>query len=129
MDKKWEILSSEEIFKSPFFRMRKDHCRLPDGREMPDYYVFEYNDWAHVVPVTHDGQLLLVKQYRHAVGTYCIEFPGGTLDSKTEDPKGAALRELEEETGYVPEDIRLVSKVYPNPGTQGNHLFTYVALG
>ena len=129
IDKKWQTLDSKEIFKTNFFRMRKDRCRLPDGRVMPDYYVFEYHDWAHVIPLTQEGEVVLIKQYRHASGKTCIEVPGGALDSKSEDPKLAAIRELEEETGYVPDDIRLVGKHFPNPASQNNRLFTYVALG
>ena len=128
MDKKWEILNSEELFNNRHVKLRKDRCRMPDGREVPDYYVLEYSDWAHVVPVTHDGQLLLIKQYRHGIEKVCIEFPGGTIDPG-EDKKAAAVRELEEETGFVPEDIRLVSKSFPNPAAQNNHLYTFVALG
>lgn len=130
MDKKWQILDSVEIFKNRFFRLRSDRCLLPDGREMPDYYVMEFTHWVNIIPVTHDGQIVLIKQYRHGSGEVCIEVPGGAIDpGSKEDPKVAALRELKEETGYVPEDLRLVGKHRPNPANQNNYMYTYIGLG
>ena len=130
MNKKWQILKSVEIFKNPYFRLRSDRCLLPDKREMPDYYVMEFTDWVNVVPVTHDGKIVLIKQYRHATQEVCIEVPGGSIDpGSTEEPMAAGLRELKEETGYVPEDIRLVGKHYPNPATQNNAMHTFIAFG
>src|ERR1700753_1586705 len=109
MIKPWKCLKSTEIFKTSFFRFRRDQCELPDGRVMPNYYVMEFPDWANIVPVTEDGRIVLVEQYRHAIGHVCLEIPGGSTDTKAfEEPKKAALRELLEETGYVPDDVRLV---------------------
>jgi ADP-ribose pyrophosphatase len=54
-----------------------------------------------IVPVTADGRLVLVRQYRHNLKAHVIEFPAGTI-SEGEEPEAAALRELEEETGYAP---------------------------
>lgn len=128
MDKKWRVLESSEIFKNPFLRFRSDRCELPDGRIMPDYYVLEFTNWVNVIPVTEDGKIVLIKQYRHATGEVCLEIPGGSIDPG-EESKGAGLRELEEETGYVPDDIRLIGKHAPNPALQTNYMYTYIALG
>jgi 8-oxo-dGTP pyrophosphatase MutT (NUDIX family) len=130
MIKSWKVLSTKEIFKTTFFRFRTDQCELPDGRVMPNYYVMEFPDWVNIVPVTDDGRIVLVEQYRQAAGVNCLEIPGGSTDPrKSEDPKRAVLRELVEETGYVPEDIRLVGVHRPNPAMQTNRMHTYVGLG
>lgn len=130
MDKKWKVLESTEIAKNPHFRLRSDRCELPDGRVIPNYYVMEHSDWVNVIPVTHDGKIVLINQYRHAAGEVCIEIPAGAVDPEDQgDHKKAALRELEEETGYVADDIRLVAKHRPNPAVQNNYMYTYVALG
>ena len=133
MSRIWKTLTSKEIFKTSFFRFRMDSCELPDGRVMPQYYVFEFPDWANIVPITEDGKIVLVEQYRHANGKLCLEIPGGSTnapqDGKAEDPKKAAVRELLEETGYVPEDVRLVGVHAPNPALQNNRMHTYVAFG
>ena len=126
---KWKTLASEELFKTEIFRLRRDRCELPDGREMPGYYVMEFPHWVNVVPVTPEGKLVLIEQYRHAAGENMIEVPGGSVDATDADPKRAGLRELVEETGYVPEDIRFVGRHSPNPAMQTNHMYTYVALG
>jgi len=76
----WKIRSSEELFRSGIFCLRRDQCELPDGRIMPRYYVLEFPDWVNVVPVTADGQIVLVEQFRHAAGETTIEIPGGSMD-------------------------------------------------
>lgn len=126
----WDTLETKELLKAGFFRLREDKCRLPDGRVMPAYYVMEFPDWVNIVPVTLDGKIVMVEQYRHASGRVHLEIPGGSMDPKLgEDPKRAALRELSEETGYVPDDIRLIGKHFPNPAMQNNAMWTYVGLG
>ncbi len=128
--KHWSVLGTQDIFKTSFFRLRSDECEMANKKVMPHYYVFEFPDWVNVLPITTDHQVILIKQYRHAVGKFCLEIPGGTTHPgpQKEDPKRAALRELAEETGYTPGDIRLVGKCYPNPALQSNSIWSYVAL-
>lgn len=126
----WKILNTEELLKTHFFRLRRDECELPDGRIMPHYYVTEYADWVNVVPITADDQIILIEQYRHAIGRVTYEIPGGALSFRSsETPEQAALRELREETGYMAEEIRFIGKHRPNPATQNNYMHTFVALG
>ncbi len=125
---KWNVLTTAEIFKTHFYRLRTDKCELPDGRVMPNYYVMEFTDWVNVIPITTDDRVILVEQYRHAIGKVTIEFPGGSVSLK-ESAELAGIRELQEETGYVPDEIRYVGKHRPNPAIQNNFLHTYVALG
>lgn len=128
----WKVLSSEEIFKTSFFRFRTDQCELPDGRVMPNYYVMEFPEWVNIVPVTEDNKIVLVEQYRHANNEVCIEIPGGSTDpqgDKSEEPKKAAVRELIEETGYVPDDVRLIGVHSPNPAMQNNKMHTFIGFG
>jgi ADP-ribose pyrophosphatase len=129
--KNWKVLNTEEIFKAHFYRLRTDKCELPDGRIMPNYYVMEFTDWVNIVPITSDDKVILVEQYRHAIGKVTLELPGGAISAKGghESPELAAIRELQEETGYVPEEVRFVGKHRPNPAMQNNYLHTYVALG
>ncbi len=90
--KSWKVLDTKEIFKTGFYRLRTDRCELPDGRVMPNYYVMEFQDWVNVIPITNDNQVVLVEQYRHAIGRNSYEFPGGTVDPKGgELPEQAAL--------------------------------------
>jgi ADP-ribose pyrophosphatase len=125
---KWETLSTEYIIKKPWATMRKDECRMPNGKIVDDYYVLEYADWANAVAITEDNEVLLVKQYRHAADVVLLEIPGGVID-EGEDPKTGMRRELLEETGYQFDDIELISVVYPNPSTGNNRCHAFLAKG
>lgn len=127
---KWKVLESKEIFSAGLFRLRTDRCQLPDGRVMPRYYVMEFSDWVHIVPVTKQLQVVMVKQYRHAGEDHFFEVPGGAIEpGKGESSEVAAVRELKEETGYVPETVQFLGSHYPNPALQSNQMHTYLALG
>lgn len=113
-----------------FFRLRKDECELPDGRVNPNYYVIEFADWVNVVPVTDDGQMVLVEQYRHGAGGVFLEIPGGSTDGRVnEDPAVGGERELLEETGFKPRQMVNCGFHYPNPALQNNRMHTFLALG
>ncbi len=125
---KWKVLKSTELFDSGLFRLRSDQCELPDKRIMPKYFVLDFPDWVNVVAVTKDKQMVLVEQYRHAAGEVFLEVPGGSLDSRTEDPRLAGARELLEETGYKAGEIIDCGSHYPNPALQSNRMHSYLAL-
>jgi 8-oxo-dGTP pyrophosphatase MutT (NUDIX family) len=123
----WRVLQSEEIYKNRFVRFRKDVCELEGGRTMPAYFVFEMKDWVNVIPVTREGRIVLLKQYRHATGEITIEIPGGSTTFQEEDPREAAARELAEETGYLSQRWQRLPKHRPNPALQNNWLHSFIA--
>jgi 8-oxo-dGTP pyrophosphatase MutT (NUDIX family) len=128
--KAWEILESTELFKAGFFRLRKDRCRVPDGREHPGYYVMEFGDWVNVVPITKAGEIVLIEQYRHGSQEITLEIPGGAVDANEEGKLEVAVkRELLEETGYEAENIQKVGVHHPNPAIQNNRTHTFLASG
>lgn len=124
----WKVLKSVELFNSGLFRLRSDECELPDKRVMPRYYVLDFPDWVNVVALTPERKLVLVEQYRHAAGETFLEIPGGSADSRSEDPREAALRELLEETGHRPARMIDCGSHFPNPALQSNRMHTYLAL-
>ena len=128
--KPWQKLGSTELYTSPFFQMRSDELLMPNEKKMPAYYVFDFKDWVNIVPVTKENELVLIRQYRHAVEGDMIEIPGGAIDWKiNEDPQTAAIRELVEETGFVPSEVLPLGWQHPNPALQSNKLWSYLALG
>jgi ADP-ribose pyrophosphatase len=86
-----------------------------------------------ILALTDDGRVLLVRQYRHAVGRICLEVPAGTLDrdeaGRREDPLLAAKRELAEETGYQAAEWRLLARFFTAPGFATEEMHLYLATG
>ena len=128
MTQAWRILSSRTIVKDRWVDLRADRCVTPSGAEISPYYVLGYPDWVHVVALTTDDRMVLVRQYRHAVGEAVLEVPGGVIDPTDRDPQAAARRELAEETGYTARHWRSVGSFYPNPATQTNRVHVVLAL-
>lgn len=124
---KWTVLSSQSLMQSPIFKMRADRCKLPDGRIMPRYFVMETVDWVNIIPATADGQIVLIEQYRHAAEEMFWEIPGGAMDLD-ETPEHAAVRELREETGYVPRQVLPLGYHRPNPAILNNRMHSFLAL-
>ncbi|MBL8056119.1 MAG: NUDIX hydrolase [Anaerolineales bacterium] len=98
----WEVLHSETIVDfSPWLKVIRQRVRLPNGVVIPDYVLAPGPSYSLVVPLTDDGQIVLVRQYKHGLGRLVYDFPAGYLDTPEEDPLACAQRELLEETGYT----------------------------
>jgi ADP-ribose pyrophosphatase len=92
------ILETEVLLPKPK-RFVRELVQMPDGYQC-DWYYTDTPPSVMIVPLTADGNLVLVRQYRHNLKAHVLEFPAGTI-SDGEEPEAAALRELEEETGYA----------------------------
>ncbi len=127
----WTELSREEIRDAHIFRLMEAERVSTDGRRHRFAYL-DTPDWANVIaPITREDGVncfVMVRQFRQGGGFVTLEFPGGVVDSG-EDPKLAALRELEEETGYTAAGAELLGTVNPNPAFMNNRAFTYLATG
>ncbi len=128
-DMKWKTLSSEYLFNDRWFKVRKDVCETPGGKIVDPYYVYEFLTWVGAVPVTEDGKIVMVRQYRHALGETIIEIPGGCVDDTDKDFQEAIARELLEETGYSFSSYDYLGRISPNPSTNTNLLHMFLARG
>lgn len=126
---KWKVLSSEQLFNDRWFKVRKEKCETPGGKIVDPYYVYDFPTWVGAVPVTEEGKIIMVRQYRHALGETCIEIPGGCVDDTDKNFEEAIARELLEETGYTFTSYDYLGKISPNPSTNTNLLHMYLARG
>lgn len=126
---KWQRLASTVVLNHRWFRVRRDRVRLPDGTEIDDFFIREAPDIALVLPVTPDGEIVFVRQYRHGVGDVLLELPAGSFDPTAEDAETAAARELLEETGYRAPQWETLARLYDNPVKDTNRVHLFLARG
>jgi len=124
----WRRRASTYIVDTPYLRLRSDEVELPDGTIVADYFVREAIGFVVVLPLTADGQVVLVRQYRYGSDAIHLELPAGMID-EGEDPQGCVIRELREETGYEAERIEAIGTYYPEPVRSTSRGFLYVATG
>ena len=116
------ITKRETVFQTPWFNLE---ARQIEGyASSPPHYVVCGNDYVCVVPVTDEGNILLVQQYRPAVDAYVLELPSGTVD-KDMTPETAILREIREETGWRSTYLELIGELWPDVGRLGMKQYIY----
>lgn len=125
----WKILSSEYLFNDLWFRVRKDICETPEGKIIDPYYVYEFPTWVTAFALTEDNKVIMVHQYRHALGEVCIELPGGCVDDTDKNLQDAIARELLEETGHSFSSFEYLGKISANPSTNNNLMHMFMAKG
>ncbi|MEO8647593.1 MAG: NUDIX hydrolase [Acidobacteriota bacterium] len=122
----WEQLSTETIAKCRVFDVEKSRWRRSSDAKEADFYTVDHSDWANVIALTNEDEIVLVEQFRFGVKETVLELPSGMIDAD-ETPEDAARRELEEETGYVSDGWILLGRTHPNPAIQGNWIYHYLA--
>jgi len=125
--KKWEIQSEEVEYETPIFTLLKRDCRSANQDKQHGFYIIKAPDWINIVPVTSNGEIVLVKQYRHGIHELTWEIPGGAVDSDDGDPMIAAKRELAEETGFTSDHWESLGSVSSNPAIFTNECHFYIA--
>jgi len=116
----WTVLSRRTLVADRWLRLHVDQVRTGRGVVLDTFYVIGEADWACAVPVLADGRIVVVEQFRHGVQTVTWELPAGDLDAG-EDPATGALRELREETGYVPRgEPQPLGAFWPEPSRNGS---------
>ncbi|MEM7351049.1 MAG: NUDIX hydrolase [Acidobacteriota bacterium] len=124
----WETLEHGDELERGVFRLQQIVRRSPRTGRAATYQVLRIRDWANVVALTPQEEVVLVAQYRHGLDKVTLEIPGGVLEPG-EDPAHCAARELAEETGYTGEEPVLLGSVHPNPAIQDNLCTTWLIQG
>lgn len=122
--KKYEVVSSETKFEGKIITTKLDLVRMPDG-SIHERELVEHQGAVGMVPLTKDGEVILVKQYRHPTQQELLEIPAGKL-RKDEDPHACASRELIEETGFSGK-LSKVAEFYTSPGYSNEYFHLFVA--
>ena len=120
-------MTSKPIYAGRVVSLNLETVTLPNGATV-ELEVIHHPGAAAVVPVREDGAVLLIHQYRHAVGGYIYELPAGKLDPG-EDPKDCAARELEEEIGLRASLLEHLVTFYTTPGFTDEVIYVYLASG
>ncbi len=111
----FELIKSEPLLQGRAFKIRRDLLKTPDGKETK-LDIIEHGGSVVIIPVDDDGNLLFVRQYRHAAGIDLLELPAGTRDSLDEPYEECAAREIREETGMEAGKLEDLGKFYLAPG-------------
>ena len=124
----WERLASERLLETPYFSVRSDRLRLPNGSVKDPYYVVERPDAAIIFPLTAGGEVVLVRQYRPPLGRMELGLPAGLVE-RGEEPEKAARRELLEETGHAGGEWEPLGALASSPSLKDNHAHLFLARG
>ncbi|MFQ5633273.1 MAG: NUDIX hydrolase [bacterium] len=127
MIKKWQKLKSKAIGNFGVFQIWQNTSFSPRTGKEHTFYVLDSANWVNVIPITPEGKVVLIHQFRHGTEEVTLEIPGGIVDASDSDPAASARRELVEETGYDTENIIQIGEVTPNPAILNNHCYTFLA--
>lgn len=120
------MLDSSTLCDAGFLTVTRKRVAGPDGTEF-DRHVVHHPGAVVVVPVDHDGRVLMVRQWRVAVGAPLLELPAGKRDVDGEAPAATAARELEEELGQTPHSLHALCEFYNSPGFTDEYTYLFLA--
>ena len=124
----WVLKKKEKVLSTMPFTVEKLDFEF-NGKLTHPFHRICCPDWVNILPVTTDGNVVLIKQHRAGSLSYVLETPGGMIDPHEKEPMHAAARELEEETGYAAEKLVPLGAMNPNPAFHNNKSHFFLALG
>ena len=122
---KEEEIEGKIVYSGDLLEVHRDKVLLPNGKK-------SYREWVNhpgavcCIPILPNGDIVMVRQYRHSVSNEVLELPAGKID-KGERPEDCAHRELEEETGYKANSLQLLTKFYPAIGFANEEMWLFIA--
>lgn len=122
----WIVRNSSTEVKNRIFTVKTNTAVSPRTGKEHQFYILEAGTWVNVIPVTPEGRVLLVRQFRHGTNEITLEIPGGLVEDG-QTPEQAAARELMEETGFECETLSFLGRVRPNPAIINNWCYSYLA--
>src|SRR5919106_4415870 len=122
-----DVLERERVFDGRVFTVDRERVKLPHGPTVT-LDVVRHPTSVVILPIPEPGQVILIRQYRHAVKRWLWEVPAGSVDPG-ESPEAAARRECHEEIGQVPDTIVRLGSMFPTPGYCDEEMFFFRASG
>ncbi|SDY49018.1 ADP-ribose pyrophosphatase [Proteiniborus ethanoligenes] len=122
-----KTMKSEKIYEGKILTVKVDTVELPD-KKYSKREIVELSGAVAIVPITDNGDIIFVKQFRKATESVILEIPAGKLEIN-EEPLDCALRELKEETGYSAENMEYLFKYYTSPGFTNEVMHLFLATG
>ena len=123
----WRELDSRVMLDCRIFAVETTQMESPIDGSTHDFFRLRAPDWAHIVPVTGDGQIVMIRQFRQGSQEISFEIPAGLIEAG-ETPEAAARRECLEETGYRAAKLQSLGSLRPNPALFTNKLHSFYAL-
>lgn len=124
--KNYRVLKSGLKYKGQIINLRLDDVRFPNNKVFLRE-IIEHKGSVGIIPLCSNGEVILVKQYRHPVGGFLLEIPAG-LFNPGESAQECAIRELKEETGAVATKVHKLAEFYTTPGYSNEKLHLFLAL-
>jgi ADP-ribose pyrophosphatase len=120
-----KTMKSEKIYEGKIVNLRIDTVELPD-KKYSKREIVEHPGSVGIIPITNDGYMVLVKQFRKPVEKTLIEIPAGKIEIN-EEPRETALRELQEETGHISNKMEYLFEFYTSPGFSNEKMYMFLA--
>ena len=124
----FEPLGERVLHQTPWLTLSSASFRGPDGATF-ERDVVHHPGWVAVIPLTDDGHVVCVRQFRAAINTWLLEIPAGIRDVTGEEDEGTARRELAEEAGLACERLEVLAKVHNSPGFTDEDGVVFLATG
>lgn len=129
---RWKLVAEKVFLDFPYLQIVERDCKKATDAEdqaAHRFYAIRAKDWCNIIPITEEGKIVLVRQFRAGILSSSLEFPGGVVESTDADLAASALREMVEETGYetLPHArCKVLGTSYPNPALQDNQAHSLI---
>lgn len=122
----WQVLSDTSLISQRWLEVREQRVRLANGHEIDSFHLIRGPNWASVLCLTDERQVVMVRQYRHGLGGASLELPAGVIEP-SEAPIDAARRELREESGFEAREIVPLWSLSPEPARNSTRAYFFFA--